>query len=152
MKRRIVTLRSAPSATVEFPETVKVGKEEQKLERSCFGALRLFPGLPRAVSEDELKYIEKKYPALFRRLAVQDYVESKRVDLRGVTESDLDALAEKEGLGHLPPREKIRRLKERGKLQESGPRKVEPLRGKGKSTPEKPSRAPDKAEKKKPQG
>jgi hypothetical protein len=106
--KHIVTLRSAPSETVEVPEEVKV--------RSCFGALRLFPGVPKAVTKEELKHIETARPDVFERLEVRPYVESRRVDLRGVSEAEIAALARTEGLEHLRPAEQVRQLRERGKL------------------------------------
>lgn len=105
-----VTLRSSPSASVEFPA-------EKGPDRSCFGALRLFPGIPRAVTRGELDWIERREPALFARLTVSPYVESKRVDRRGASEATVERLAESEGLSHLSHGRKVEVLRKRGKLK-----------------------------------
>lgn len=107
MTKVVVTLRSAPVASVEFPEGV---------ERSAFGAIRLFPGVPRAVSLSELKHIRAAEPGVFARLHVQPYVESRRVDLRGAGEAEVARLAGEEGISHLPHAEQVRVLRERGRL------------------------------------
>ena len=103
--------RGAP-ATVEFPEGEKAPK------RSCFGALRLFPGIPRAVTAEELAFIEKKHPAVYAELEVRPYVESRRVDRRGATEAEVERLAAEAGISHLPNARVLEILRERGKLKD----------------------------------
>ena len=144
--KKIVTLRSAPPVSVEVPSVVKGDDgKERKVERSCFGALRLFPGLPKAVTEDELEHIKNTEPGMFARLVIQPYVESKRVDVRGVTESEVEKMAEEEGISHLKPKERDKKLRERGKLKRPEKRKA--------AKPE-PSKAPEKptSVKRKPNG
>lgn len=129
MKKLNATLRSAPAASIEVPEDFPPSREEARearkrgeepktrsIERSGFGALRLFPGVPRAISEDELEYIRGHRADVGRRLTVSPYVESKRLDYRGKTEADIEALAEGEGIGHLGFAQKVERLEESGKL------------------------------------
>lgn len=121
MSKVIVTLRSAPSESVEIPKYKKKEKgakgERVEITRSCFGALRFFPGIPKAVTKDELEYIKKNDAELRRRLKTRPYVESKRVDKRGASESEVEALAESEGIGHLPMKRQIEILKKRGKIK-----------------------------------
>jgi len=114
-----VVLRSQGSVEIEFPE----GKEAPK-NRSCFGALRLFAGIPRAITREELEWIEKKEPKLFARLRVAKYVESKRVDRRGASEAEVERLAEREGIGHLPPGRRLEVLRKRGKVKPPEPNPV----------------------------
>jgi hypothetical protein len=116
-ERTIVTLRSAPSATVEVPEKKKDGGA---LQRSCFGVLRLFPGIPKTVTRDELEHIKQAEPDLYNRLTVQPYVESKRVDRRGAGEAEIAKLAEQEGIAHLPHGRQVELLRERGKIRKPG--------------------------------
>lgn len=128
MKKVIVTLRDQPAGSVEVPREFprRRGEKEKKsvdIERSCFGCLRFFPGVPRTISEDELAYIEGWRGDLFGRLDRRPYVESKRVDYRGASESAIEALAEKEGIGHLDLPRKVARLTERRKLDRPDPRK-----------------------------
>jgi len=106
-----VVLRSRGSTEIEFPE----GKDAPS--RSCFGALRLFAGIPRAITREELEYIERKFPGVFENLRVTPYVESKRVDRRGASEAELERLAEREGIAHLPPGRRLEVLRKRGKLK-----------------------------------
>jgi hypothetical protein len=119
-ERKIVTLRAAPSASVEIPEE----KGGRRLQRSCFGALRLFPGIPKTVTLDELECIKREEPDLYAQLTVQPYVESKRVDRRGVAEAELARLAEAEGISGMPPQRQLRVLRERGKLRKPGDQSV----------------------------
>jgi len=112
----IVTLRSAPSVSVDVPDSVKEGKEKRPLKRSRFGAIRLFPGVPSTVTQDELEHIRRKHPAVAERLEVRPYVESTRVDRRGISEAELEKLAAAEGLDHLKPRAQVEKLRTRGKL------------------------------------
>jgi len=118
MNKVTVTLRSAPSESIEVPTQVKYKKEKEvtKLERSCFGAIRLFPGIPKAITKDELEHIKKTRADLFARLDVKPYVESKRVDKRGISEADAEKLAKAEGLDHLKPKVQLEKLQERGKV------------------------------------
>lgn len=111
-EKTIVTLRSAPSVSVEVPDE----QEGKTLQRSCFGALRLFPGIPKTITKDELEHLKKNQPDVFARLTVQPYVESKRVDRRGAGEADVRRLAEEAGISHLPHRKQVEVLRERGKL------------------------------------
>ena len=108
MSKKIVMLRSAPSETVEVPEEVP---------RSCFGALRLFPGIPKTVTQEELDHVQATRPEVFERLEVRPYVESRRVDVRGASEAELEQLAVAEGIGHLPHAAQVRKLRERGRLK-----------------------------------
>lgn len=133
MKKVTVTLRDSPNASVEVPEEFPRRKrarragskksEATKIERSAFGAIRLFPGVPKAISSDELRYVELHRPDVFARLESRKYVESKRVDYRGATEAAIADLASKEGLGHLPVPKQIERLVERKKIERPDPRK-----------------------------
>lgn len=112
-ERTIVTLRVAPSASVEIPEE----RDGKALKRSCFGALRLFPGIPKTVTRDELEHIKRAEPDLYNRLIVQPYVESKRVDRRGAGEAEIAKLAEQEGIAHLPHARQVELLRERGRIR-----------------------------------
>jgi hypothetical protein len=133
MKKTIVTLRSAPSESIEVPKTVKDGTKDRALERSCFGALRLFPGVPKTITTDELEFIKEKQSEVFLRLEVRPYVESKRVDVRGASEADIEKMAAEEGLGHLRLRDQVDRLQKRGKLKRPEKRETA-ARGAGKKT------------------
>lgn len=115
MKKVIVTLRGAPAETFEIPEGV---------ERSCFGSLRLFPGVPRAISAEEREHLKKTH--VEPRLNVRPYVESRRVDKRGATESEIVAAAEKAGVSHLPMQRQIEVLLERGVIKPPVEKKSEP--------------------------
>jgi hypothetical protein len=115
--KMIVTLRSAPPVSVEVPAVVKYDGTEREVKRSCFGALRLFPGLPKTVTEDELEHIKRKEPEVYARLEIRPYVESKRVDRRGASEADVERMAEAEGVAHLRPKARDARLRARGKLK-----------------------------------
>lgn len=106
-KKVIATLRSGPSASIEVPSGIK---------RSCFGAIRLFPGIPKTIMMEEYEYVRNKLPALGARLQIGKYVESKRVGARGISEADLEALADREGLSHLKLKSQVAKLRERGKL------------------------------------
>jgi hypothetical protein len=127
MKKVIVTLSSGPAASVEFPEVFPRKRKEKgdpvKIERSVFGAVRLFPGIPKAISASELDYLRAHRKELFPRLLARPYVESKRVDRRGVSEGELEKLAEKEGIAHLGTRRKVEVLTERGKIPKPEPKK-----------------------------
>lgn len=120
-EKKIVTLRSAPSVSVEVPDS----QDSKTLQRSCFGAIRLFPGIPKTVTKDELEFIEKTDPDLYGRLVVQPYVESKRIDRRGVAESEVDRLAAEEGIAHLSHGKQVEVLRSRGKISKAASRKVE---------------------------
>jgi hypothetical protein len=143
MKKVIVTLSSGPAVSLEFPEVFsrKRGEkaEARKIERSVFGAVRLFPGIPKAISASELEYVRAHRKDLIPRLLARPYVESRRVDRRGVSEGELERLAEKEGVGHLPTRRKIEVLTERGKIPKPEPKKAE-----GKPATEPPKRTKPK--------
>ncbi len=127
MKKVIVTLRDAPNASVEvpgeFPQKRRAKRKVREIERSVFGAIRLFPGVPKAISSDELEYVELHRSDVFRRLDRRPYVESKRVDYRGASEAAIEDLAAREGIGHLDLPSKVERLTERGKLEAPDPRK-----------------------------
>lgn len=121
MKKVIVTLRDAPNASVEVPENFPRPKrakktKPRKIERSVFGAIRLFPGVPKAISVDELEYVKLRRPDVAARLDERPYVESKRVDYRGITEAAIEKLAEEEGIGHLDLARKVKVLAERKKI------------------------------------
>ena len=107
MNKVIVTLRTAPTVSIEIPTGV---------ERSCFGALRLYPGVPRAITKGELAHLQKAVPGVCARLETKAYVESKRIDVRGASEAEISKLAAAEGLDHLPIDAQLTRLRERGKL------------------------------------
>jgi hypothetical protein len=111
MQKIVLTLRRGPAESFEFPE---------KVERSCFGSIRLFPGLPKTVSEDEYKWICKKRPELVPFLEASAYVESKRVDKR-ISEAHVNELAKEHGLENLPFGHQCERLKKLGLLK---PKKV----------------------------
>lgn len=121
MRKVIVTLRGGATASIEVPGNFprKRGEkgETKAISRSIFGAIRLFPGIPKAITGDELAYVEGWRRDVFARLEVRPYVESKRVDYRGIGEEALEALAESEGVGHLPTSRKVEVLAERGKLK-----------------------------------
>lgn len=136
MERVIVTLKTEPRASVEVLDP--------KVERSIPGALRLFPGVPKAISMAEYAYIQQSDPKLHARLHCMPYVTSKRVDRRdGYTEVEIEALAKTHGLGHLPHADQLEELKRRKHLV--------PKAAEGKSDPAKakPAKAkePEKAEK-----
>lgn len=106
-KKVVATLRSGPSVSIEVPGGV---------QRSCFGAIRLFPGIPRAITGEEYEHVRKKHPKVCARLEIGKYVESKRVGARGISEADLEGLAEREGLSHLKLKTQVEKLRERGML------------------------------------
>jgi|GEM_PF-5532523 len=120
MNKIVVTLSRGPALSVDVPDEYRVGRGKlavtKQVERSCFGAVRLYPGLPKTISTTELEYVKDKNPKLADMLSVRPYVESKRVDKRGCTEAELEALADKEGISHLKPARKLKVLCERGKL------------------------------------
>lgn len=155
-KLRIVTLRSSPPASVDVPEEFpkKRGQKEEAraIERSVVGTLRLFPGVPKTVTKDELEYMSTHRPDVAARLDEREYVESKRKALRGYTEAEVRELAEKEGIGHLSFKKQEAALLDRGKLTKAKriPVKVV-MKGKSKkAAPVKEVRAPT-VEKKKPE-
>lgn len=118
MDKFVVTLRTAPSEAVEVPD---------ELKRSCFGALRFFPGIPKTVTKDELEFIKSNNADLHKRLHVRSYVESKRVDKRGASEAQIEKLADEAGIGHLKLGRKVEVLEKRGLLKKvAPPKKVEP--------------------------
>jgi len=122
MNRAIVTLRSAPSVSIDIPAQEEGAKQ---IQRSCFGAIRLFPGVPKAVTKDELDHIKATMPEVFLRLTIQPYVESKRVDLRGVAEADVSKLAAEEGIEHLSHARQVDLLRERGQIARPAHRGVQ---------------------------
>ena len=125
MSKVIVTLRTSPSVSVEIPNSKTVEGKEVELKRSVFGALRFFPGIPKAITTDELEFIRATRPDLDRRkLNERPYVESKRVDRRGASEAEVEAKAEKEGLSHLPHGRKLEVLTRRGKISKPTPKAV----------------------------
>ena len=107
----IVTLRSAPS--ISFEITAK------DVKRSCFGALRFYPGIPRTVTAGEFEQMKKQVKGIEKKFDVRPYVESKRLDKRGATESEITALSTSEGIDHLSFHRKIEVLGKRKKI--SGP-------------------------------
>ena len=113
MNNKIVLLNSYPFVSVEFPKEIT--------NRSCEGELRIYPHLPKPITDDELAYIKDKFPDIFYRLNVKPYIESKRVDKRGITETDIHRLAEHEGIAHLPLKKQIATLERRGKIEKSIP-------------------------------
>jgi hypothetical protein len=120
-KMCIVTLRSNPAASVDVPgkfprERGKKAGEAKTIERSVVGALRLFPGIPKTVTEDELDYMTRHRTDVATRLDRREYVESKRKELRGCTEAEVRERAEAEGVGHLPFKGQEKALLDRGKL------------------------------------
>lgn len=113
MERVIVTLKNEPKASVEVLD--------EKVERSVPGALRLFPGVPKAISFAEYSYIQQSDPKLHSRLLKQPYVASKRVDRRdGYTEIEVEAMAKEHGLDHLPHAGKMKELRRRKLLKVKG--------------------------------
>lgn len=143
-KLRIATLRAAPPASVDVPENFprargeKADAKKRPIERSVVGALRLFPGVPKAVTEDEVAYIKAHRLDVATRIDVRPYVESKRKDHRGVTEVELKELATKEGVDHLPLKKQVKVLTERGKLE-----KPKPVKGVKPKAMKRPVKAPD---------
>lgn len=150
MKKVIVTLRDAPNVSVEVPAEFpqkrrkrgEKAEKPKKIDRSVFGAIRLFPGVPKTISADELEFVRVNRPTVFGRLDSRPYVESKRIDYRGVTEGEVEALAEKEGIGHLDFSKKLERLGERGKISKRVPRKPAPIPAPKKSEDGKTGRKP----------
>lgn len=120
MKKLIAILRSTPACTVDVPATFPKKKgdenEPREIERSCFGALRFFPGIPKAISVDEMEYVRLERADLYPRFDVRPYVESKRVDRRGATEDEIEKLAKSEGIEHLDFANALKRLRQRGKI------------------------------------
>lgn len=148
MDKVIVTLRSAPAASVDVPKHFPKLRGEKRegdpreIGRSCFGALRFFPGVPKTITKDELEFVRIHHGDVAARLDERPYVESKRLDYRGATESDLAALAEKEGLGHLKLRDQVARLRDRKKLEKPDPKKSSETRLEGRGSAKAP--APEK--------
>lgn len=132
MSKVIVTLRSAPPASVDITD--------DQCERSCFGALRFFPGIPKTITKAELEYLGKAQPMLRARLQVRPYVESKRLDYRGASEAKIEVLASEEGVGHLDLAKQIEVLRQRGKLDVPDKRKSTETRLENKALP--PAAAP----------
>ena len=95
----ILTLRSAPSVSIEVTD--------ERCQRSCYGALRFYPGIPKTITKEELAYIEKTDKGVVSRFDVRAYVESKRIDKRGITERQVEELALKKGVDHLPFARKV---------------------------------------------
>lgn len=126
MNKIVVTLSRGPALSLDFPEEYRAGRGKKatakQVERSCFGAVRLYPGLPKTISTTELEYLKDKEPKVAALLSVRPYVESKRVDKRGCTEAQLEKLAAEEGVSHLKPARKLAVLKERGKIQALAPK------------------------------
>jgi hypothetical protein len=145
----VVTLRSAPPASVDVPEhfpRVRGKPDEPKpIERSVVGALRMFPGVPKAVTSDELAYVETTRRDVAERLDVRPYRESKRKDHRGATEAEVREVAVAEGVEHLSARKQVEVLVDRGKLKPPKERRsVEPKSMKRSGRPPKPSKKPAK--------
>jgi hypothetical protein len=128
MKKVTVTLRDSPTASVEVPvefprEKRKKKSDDRRIERSVIGAIRLFPGVPKAISADELEFVRLHRPSVFARLDSRPYVESKRVDYRGASEGEVEDLAAKEGIGHLEFWSQVAVLRERGKIKRPDPKR-----------------------------
>lgn len=125
MKKCIATLVSAPAESVEipvhFPQKRGDESEPRLIERSAFGALRFFPGIPRTISCDECEFIRSEQPDVLERLEISKYVESKRVDYRGATEAEIEKLAEEAGIGHLSLADQCVRLEVTKKLKRPKP-------------------------------
>ncbi len=138
MKRVIVTLRRGAQVEVEVPEE----SGGRKLERSTFGAIRIFPGVPKAISTDELAHIKATRPEV--RLEVQPYVESKRVDRRKFSEAVVGSHADAHGLRHLPFAEQLRHLQTSG--EKSKPKRNPPA-GVARKAGERKVKVKDKAKK-----
>jgi len=117
MNKVIVILRSTPSVSIEVPNTVVIDGNKKEIKRSCFGALRLFPGVPKSISKDELEYIKNTEVVIYSYLEKKQYVESKRIDIRGASEADIEKLAKDGGLDHLKVKVQLQKLQERGKLK-----------------------------------
>lgn len=130
MNKVVVTLQRGPAKTIDVPKEYKVGKgrkaEKREVERSCFGSVRLYPGLPKAISDSELAFIVAVRPDVRKELKVTPYVESKRADKRGCSEAQLEAAAEEAGISHLKPARKLEVLKGRGKLPAAPTKKPTP--------------------------
>ena len=100
MDKVIVTLRTTPAASVEVPKHfpklrgAKGEGDPKEIGRSCFGALRFFPGVPKTITKDELEFVRLHCGDVAARLDDRPYVESKRLDYRGANESVIAALAE----------------------------------------------------------
>ena len=103
----IVTLRSAPSVSVEILD--------KKCQRSCFGALRFYPGIPKVITKAELEHLTKIKGDIASKLDIRPYVESKRIDRRGASETEIENLAKTEGIDHLHFKKKVELLQKRGK-------------------------------------
>jgi hypothetical protein len=127
MKKVIVTLQGGATASVEVPEAFprrrRAKGKARAIARSVFGAIRFFPGVPKAISGDELEYIRAHRGDVSGRLEVRPYVESKRVDYRGASEAEIERLADEGGIAHLGLSAKVERLAERGKLEKPDRRK-----------------------------
>lgn len=96
MKKVIVTLHSGPAQSVDVPAAHEFQKGEKRaLERTCFGSIRLFPGLPKVVSQDELDYILEIRRDLAGKVFASAYVESHRADKRGCPEAESPAKPER---------------------------------------------------------
>jgi hypothetical protein len=141
MDKVIVTLRSTPAASVDVPKHfpklrgAKGEGDPKEIARSCFGALRFFPGVPKTITKDELEFVRLHHGEVAARLDDRPYVESKRLDYRGKSEKEIAELAEKEGVGHLPLKTQVERLQARGKLEKPDPKKSTETRLEGKTTP-----------------
>lgn len=104
-KINVTLISSSPPLSFEFPEGI---------ERSCFGAIRLFQGVMRTITLDELNHIKTKYKKESVKIKTSKYVESKRVDKRGYNEDDINYLAKEHNLLDLPLKNQIKRLKKLG--------------------------------------
>ena len=57
-----------------------VGKDAEKIKRSCKGSLHLTAGCTKVISVGELNYIQENEEELFRKLHVVPLVEKKEAD------------------------------------------------------------------------
>ena len=99
MTKVIVTLLAGRPLQVDIPDE----HNGNKVERSLYGAIRLFPNVPRTISADELAFVKEKEPnAKFRE---QKYVETKR--LKGADGKKVAATTkDKMGNGRRRPKDK----------------------------------------------
>lgn len=109
-KKYIITLASGSAETFDVPGYDARG---DVIQRSCFGALHLYPNVPRGITEGELEYIRGARPDIYVRAHVSPYVESKRIDHRGVSEGEVQRTADKLGVGDKTHGEQLQILRER---------------------------------------
>jgi len=72
--KKVLTLKRGHVLSFDMPE--------EGVERSCFGAIRLFPGTPRVVTEDELRLMLAANSDFEALVSIADHVESRRSDRR----------------------------------------------------------------------